>query len=412
MNLQGLKLAFVLGAVMVTAAAAQTAPASYRFAHGYNDGCFASGTGFNKLIEKIDDTTKGSNDFTCNTYTSGDSIQSQATVMQSNLKGETGKPLVIVGQSQGGIIGRYYTQFQRGDSDPKVYGLITVGTPHQGAPVLVNGPKLIGRIEGQLATATWGVTGWAQIIAGLSLNTGVSLTSIISKVGNIALGTNQGAQDLKPGSDVLKKLNTSSAQNCFWVASYSWRQVWWWWVQDTTWSYICQKNPDYKPIPSSTYFGSMWGSNNSIYSLDNRIATYMSYLGGIGAVTLPINIGLIIPTFGVAAVPASASAALLFESANFENNWKNEVVGDSQGDSFIPRYSQIAPSNIGGNYLQTVELPKLTHVNRQDSEVAESSSTVTIAGLNIMQARMKVQQTPPKKFCYQIPAGQPKNNCI
>lgn len=87
-------------------------------------------------------------------------------------------PLSIIGHSKGGLIGRYYVKRLGGDR--RVKNLITLGTPHNGAPIAYLGCATVGIV----AKSVWQMTPMSPFIRRLKIGAfprQVRFVSIYSK---------------------------------------------------------------------------------------------------------------------------------------------------------------------------------------------------------------------------------------
>lgn len=93
-------------------------------------------------------------------------------------------PLTIIGHSKGGLIGRYYVKRLGGDR--RVNSLITLATPHHGAPLAYLGCATLGLVG---AKSMWQMTPMSPFIRRLKMGAfprHVRFTSIYSKADGIS----------------------------------------------------------------------------------------------------------------------------------------------------------------------------------------------------------------------------------
>jgi len=306
------------------------------------------------------------------------SIDSQARNLASKVGSHSNK-LILVGHSQGGLRARQFAQYYRYlQPGANLYGLVTVDSPNQGAPIIVNLPGKIASIDINLRLATFPIIAIAESWANCNLE------CIIRQQGNIAVfGPEAGLQDMRPGSEFLKQLNNTY---CRWESRIEYR-----WVGPpgdkeqvavTVWYEICTTGgrPGFSPIPSNVWTASIIGTNNNVYAMTPEISQYISYIGGIGSVATPIWTAALVLTLGFSAAPLVAAISLVNEAANFQSNWMNQVVGSTQGDAVVPAYSQNMYNNlstgvIGGAGAFTYNV-NATHGGNTGTSVLRNNETL------------------------------------
>lgn len=294
-----------------------------------------------------------SNAYNLNYNTTANGIESQAALLRNNINSNSwNKNVILIGHSMGGLRSRYYSQYlARYDNKvPQIKGLLTLDSPNNGAPLINNAPIVLTRIETDVNVA---MLGFAKPI--LNTFTGMEGFKDLPATAFFFNGA-QGAQDLKPQSPFLNKLNNLSMvnENCRWVSSG-------WWIF-TQWYQICDRVPDRgnAPIPDSIVTGSIKGTANNIFD---------SYpLGRAGAIGVSIisaaavagYMALAPATFGFSLIPAGYASDLFNIASNAQAFWKSNVVGSWEGDGIVPYDSQSiysANSNIGGKGKHEYKLP-------------------------------------------------------
>jgi len=92
---------------------------------------------------------------------STDSLANQGTALYNEINSVGGNQYILIGHSQGGLISRYAGQlYQTGSQNQTTLkGVVTLGTPHQGAPIaLTPGIAMAADLQ-SLATSLWDSTG-------------------------------------------------------------------------------------------------------------------------------------------------------------------------------------------------------------------------------------------------------------
>lgn len=125
---------------------------------------------------------------------------------------------ILVGHSMGGLTSR---QSYLGNP-ANIAGIVTMGTPHQGAPVAVGGPRFARHMGVVSARTVRGIFGWASYlpfagpIVRMVLNVAASDIGIISNsvTGHITTmngASTPGAADLRPTSATIQSLSAARA---------------------------------------------------------------------------------------------------------------------------------------------------------------------------------------------------------
>jgi pimeloyl-ACP methyl ester carboxylesterase len=344
---------FLLAGLMLAAAgSAQAGNANFYLLHGLSDGT----TRFVKMRSHLEETKAYKVDN--NSYQStAQTIKQQADQLNTEVIGN--QPYVMIGQSQGGLRARYFAQYLANDSGKlgNLKGLVTIGTPNAGAPVINNAPAFMGRLDYDIFV---GGIGALNTLAGL-----VTGTSLVRDIPQLAYLTSTGARDLDPSGDFIATINNTKTMqaNCQWVESG-------WWIF-TSWDLVCDTVPDAgnRAIPASVTTMSIVGTDNSIFDLYPEVGTWQPAAIAGGAILSASWAALLPVTLGFSAVPLQASLDFTGIAINIGSIWQGEVVGSYEGDAIVPKTSQniySANPNIGGKGQYYNEVSAV-HISRDYS---------------------------------------------
>ncbi|GGB70947.1 esterase/lipase family protein [Deinococcus soli (ex Cha et al. 2016)] len=363
----------LLGLTLSTQASAQ----NYYLLHGLNDNRELWGT-FKTWLP-----TSSAYAYNYDSLTQG--IAQQALQVNAEVDAYTGTvtPYVLIGHSQGGLRARYYAQYiapQTGKAQ-NLKGLMTIGTPHQGAPIINNGPALITRINRDVSIASIGLAnvGLGLVTGNTSLQSQRALAFLFQRP--------QGVADLDPSSDFLKTLNNTRtvAGNCRWVSVNL--------IIYTRWYQICDQVPDpgNAPIPGNVVTASVVGTQNNLFNAYPEGRTYRNAAVGIGSVIAAGWSAAAFWTFGATIPMAAAGWDFVYVAANAENIWQNEVVGSTEGDFIVPKASQniyAANPNLGGAGRYTYYV-NATHTssNPTTEEAGNNDTRAALQDFNLRLAR-------------------------
>lgn len=283
-------------------------------------------------------------------------------------------PTIVIGHSMGGLRARRFAQ----NNSSQVYGMITIGSPNWGAPIIQNVPAQAAYLEQKAVQATFPIGGPVLLFARLFFNW--SLLGVLKdQVGIAVSGSEPGLQDMVPNSDFLKGLNN--------LTCTAWSGFLWWWT-------CSQYSPQYA-IPNNIYTASIIGYNNSLYTLapdaQPKIAEYANIANntaGILAVLVPLSFGILLPNF----IAAVELRDILY---NFEPWYKTYVVGSQQGDAVVPYNSQdiynqnVTTRNVLGGQGKWVYLVDATHGGAKH----ELDQAPTINSVRDFQFKVTVAQS-------------------
>lgn len=141
---------------------------------------------------------------------STNSLSSQGTALVSQINSAGGNNYILIGHSQGGLVSRYAAQYFQSNPPNKVFGAVTLDTPHQGAPIAVTGGPTILAGLSLLSDYLWGVTGCVTpqdnfvcyMAAGIFVSAPLVADGWYSNLPAIV--------DLTPGSTFLNQLNQNT----------------------------------------------------------------------------------------------------------------------------------------------------------------------------------------------------------
>jgi pimeloyl-ACP methyl ester carboxylesterase len=139
---------------------------------------------------------------------STDSLSNQGTALLNEMNSVGGNNYILIGHSQGGLISRYAAQ-QYQSANPQqtvVGGVITLDTPHEGAPAALTGGVAMAGGLGYLAVGLWDWTGCST-----AYDNFVCYMAALTYVGGSAAAewwyNTSALGDLIPGSSFLNQLN-------------------------------------------------------------------------------------------------------------------------------------------------------------------------------------------------------------
>lgn len=272
-------------------------------------------------------------------------------------------PFILVGHSMGGLRARYYAQFVR-PGNPNMRGIVTLGTPHSGAPIISGGANLISRLEADLRLASnGGLTKATQLFLGTS-------SFGESNLVNFLYSRPPGIHDLTPNSAFLQKIN-NTPPGCRWQSSVQ--------GDHTQWFQVCpaKTTAGDHPIPPQVKIASLMGNNNDIADLAPGFRTgqkVMSKLAGTWASLLWSQSWLT----GKSVPAAHAASDLKYVADNVDSVWANVVVGSVQSDLVVPLASQSALSsnpNITGKNGSVTQY-YVTHISKKSNTSETENSEV------------------------------------
>jgi pimeloyl-ACP methyl ester carboxylesterase len=257
--------------------------------------------------------------------TQGDSL---AHLIQNTGQGN----YVLIGHSQGGLISRYVAR----NHPELVGGVVTIGTPHQGAPVT-------GSAKTAVTAGLLGVAALATYGCGNSITVACSRTAKISAfvvpfVTTFALDAAVPAfQDLRPGSALQQTLNGTPEQfRRAGIQSYPKKL----WVEWRLWG-------DSRDVPEGPNGGRREAKRANGAFLTNTACGVVGWLIGFG---------------GTAARCVTRAAGMLAVTGL----WNYMTARLHSTDGIVPAYSQVYPSA-----MQNYDIPK------GDSHVGETKSDMT-----------------------------------
>lgn len=293
-------------------------------------------------------------------------LTQQASELKDRIRAETSATsnVILIGHSMGGLRGR--SVLQMGETLPQIKALVTLGTPHAGAPIIHTGPSVMTH----LGVVLGGVTGYAigQPLLG-SLAGGVGLRSMVTGITNSPAG-----QDLAPKSAFLNTLNSQA-----------------------------------KPMRSDIVVLDVVGTNSDIdhyiasmgYTKD-RSETYYKRQNISAALSLAavVAAGFGIFSFGWGFVLAGILITAALFILSLPTFWRERVMGSNEGDAIVPEQSQYLPLSAGGNReLGSLRLPNANHTGKYGETQLQPSDDYPDAWvlgkkLRELQHEVKVPSSP------------------
>lgn len=303
--------------------------------------------------------------------------------------------MILVGHSQGGLRSREFLQSvgdRNGDfslARSKVTGLVTLGSPLNGAAIAQNAPGFAAWNIGLLFTSSMASSFWASGQAsawqGPAAAIAAAVVPILIAHQAVHDWVGAGRGDMSPNSVMVRRHNNIGG-SCRWVLGKNGSRVNMANFSASQWVLVCdQQNPDYRPLPARVAVMNIVGQANH---LDNFIglnghpikvtADVVGLLNGIPianwvstplsnlltaiatatngeAVWVAARMGtatyfgvLAVATWAIAWMPwnwwqipaAIAQTALATEFAALPWVWNTMMVGSHQGDSIVPEDSQ------------------------------------------------------------------------
>ena len=276
----------------------------------------------------------------CDTRYTG--IDAQARAMSTALAAEasSGKltnidAFVLVGHSQGTLRNRAAVQFGYLDTAlaSKTIGLINVGSPGAGAPIVPNGTRFLARIKFNLDLATYGV--W-RAFAGL----GVLLSPGFRDALFAAEGMTPSKIDMAPASSFTNRLNQETVQQCRFVRRAVWVGRLWWRHKEYRWVRVCRRVPANNRIPGHVAVLDIAGTNNRFSSL---MPNAYNTIHGLGIPLSVAAVGFWSISWQIWPIPiATGLTNLSYIMLNFDNVWQSDVVGSREGDATVTLNTQLA----------------------------------------------------------------------
>ena len=320
--------------------------------------------------------------------------------------------VILMGHSMGGLRARAYLQ----DVDAwgagltynrrkDVIGLVTIDTPHHGAPIMNNAGIWLGTLTGLYRVAYWGADWNVLDYVGGAMAVGETVTFVNG--GGFAAYPGV-KEDLKPGSDFLNGVNTlyntRTSQTCQWVSQPVWVEGPLWERWETQWFYICDSVTNQvqvnTPISSSVNVMSIVGTQNRFtsFSFFNSPLIFglniNNVLDGLGIYHL-IHGSIIIATSGWWAwwnLPSGFSH-LALGGHWLGRDWVwNGVTGGSEGDAIVSKDSQYMyqyGTRMGGN----TNFP-LTRVEANINHTGQSDVSEIMPKIRAYQVAARVKNIP------------------
>lgn len=166
----------------------------------FQHGIFSSGQTWRSLPSRLGSDVYMGCKFTPN-LESRDRLADQASAQASLIRSYGRGSLFLIGHSQGGLISRYTAQHQ----GELVSGVVTIGTPHRGAPVTQTSRVVIGAVLAvPVALALDGCTGPRGFRCGLAYSMVAAIPVLATHGVDAAVPA---FQDLRPGSNFQQSLN-------------------------------------------------------------------------------------------------------------------------------------------------------------------------------------------------------------
>lgn len=284
-----------------------------------------------------------------------------ASTISSVAAGDT--KAILIGHSMGGLRGRSALQFNNTNYpnlQTKVKALVTLGTPHFGAPIIEKGKPAATLLGGVFGVALSGFVGLGPYLPGA-----VGMFGARAWAASI-IDTPSG-QDMRPNgnSAFLNRLNSGAEKVPAGVA-------------------LLRVSGLNSNIDS-------YGASAGIAPSTAQVGALRSNVGNVLFVAGAVAMGMAFFTFGATIPWALALFAAAYLLLNLPAFWRNNVMGAATGDGVVPQTSQSLPANIGGQQLVSdLDLPFSVHTGRYGEYQAQSSGEYTDNGL--LQRRLQELQ--------------------
>lgn len=247
--------------------------------------------------------------------------------------------IILIGHSMGGLRGRSALQFNN-TSNPSlqtnVKALVTLGTPHFGAPIIDKGKPAATLLGGVLGVSLSAFVGLGPYLSGA-----VGMFGARAWAASI-LDTPSG-QDMRqsPNNSFLNRLNAPSSAEKI--------------PANVALLRVSGQNSD---IDS-------YGASAGIAESTAAVGALRSNLGNVTLIAGVVAMGMAFFTFGATIPWALALFAASYLLLNLPAFWRNNVMGAAQGDAIVPQDSQNLPAGIGGKQVVAdLDLSFAVHTGR------------------------------------------------
>jgi len=270
-------------------------------------------------------------------------IDAQARAMSNSLSAQLGSggaleginAFILIGHSQGTLRNRAALQF--GYLDPaleaRTIGLVNVGSPGSGAPIIPNGTRFLAYIKYNLDLATYGV--W-RAFAGIGVLSSEGFRNALFA----AEAMTPSKRDMAPGSSFINRLNQDKADQCHYVRKLVWVGWLWWRHKEYRWVRVCKRVTADNRIPGHVAVLDIAGTNNKFSSL--MPSTY-DMIHGLGYPMSVAAIGFWSISWQIWPIPiATGLTNLSYTMLTFDYQWQTRVVGSREGDATVTLDSQTA----------------------------------------------------------------------
>lgn len=244
------------------------------------------------------------------------------------------QPYVLIGHSQGGLRSRYYQQYYATPTERQnLKGLITVGSPNYGAPIVLNAPGLLNRITIDIALASFGILN----VAGEIFFGGGTATQHVSAFmpdgaypGTSMESALPGTMDMSPYSSFMDSLNDFGYRdrcvtiNIGWIKTFCYPE-----------SYRKQNTLISPDVVTGNVVGTAWDTSRAF----TAAPTVRWAVGGTAAAATVFWGALAIPTFGGTLANAAGAADLVYIMANADNLLA-DAAGGAPTDLIVPVANQ------------------------------------------------------------------------
>ena len=256
--------------------------------------------------------------------------------------------VVLVGHSQGTLRNRAALQLGYLPSSiaSKTIGLVNIGSPGAGAPVVLNAPGFITRVQADLLLA--------HPILGAAATGAIGYLSVTNPVVSAIRGSDRfpGFADMKPNGQFISRINAQSVQTCRWKRGWKWVGWLWWRHRVPHWFYVCKRVPADNRIPAHVAVLDIVGTDNNVFhvlaggpenqaKIDEITEQFRGLSVYFGALSAAYWAAVFLPPWQWWFAPSAIAAAdLSYITGNFYNVWQVDLVGSREGDATVPLYSQ------------------------------------------------------------------------
>lgn len=254
---------------------------------------------------------------------------------------------ILVGHSMGGLRARSALQFNTNaypGLKTNVLAMVTLGTPHLGAPIINLGKPAATLLGGVFGTALSGFFGLGPYLPG-------AVGMFGARAWAASIVNTPSGQDMRPDANnaFLNRLNQPSTSERI--------------PSNVVVLRVVGQNSDIDSYGASANIAPATGN---VRGLRTTLGGFFAVAGGFAMVMGIFTFGATIPW----ALALLASAYLLLNLPTF---WRDNVMGAPTGDGVVPEASQRMPAVGGKQPVADLDLPFAVHTGRYGEYQAQST---------------------------------------